>query len=111
MLAKDLFTYRITWSAEDREYAGLCVEFPSLSWLAATQEDALHGIRQLVAEVVSDMQANHEDVPEPFATRKFSGRFVVRVPPDLHRKLAIEAAEAGVSLNRLASDRLSRGLP
>jgi len=25
------YTYRVTWSAEDDEYLGLCVEFPSLS--------------------------------------------------------------------------------
>jgi predicted HicB family RNase H-like nuclease len=34
-------------------------------------------------------------------------RYMVQVPPELHRRLALEAAEAGVSLNRLASARLS----
>jgi predicted HicB family RNase H-like nuclease len=33
---------------------------------------------------------------------------MVRIPPDLHRRLALEAAESGVSLNRLAADKLSR---
>ena len=33
MLKNDRYTYRITWSEEDQEYVGLCVEFPSLSWL------------------------------------------------------------------------------
>jgi len=108
MLNNDHYTYRVTWSEEDNEYVGLCSEFPSLSWLASDQDSALHGIRQMVAGVVADMQANHEDVPEPLATKKFSGRFMVRVPPELHRQLAIEAAESGVSLNRLASDKLAR---
>ena len=45
--------------------------------------------------------------PEPLAGRRYSGRFMVRVPPDLHRHLTLEAAEAGVGLNRLASDKLS----
>ena len=31
----------------------------------------------------------------------------VRIPPELHRSLALEAAEQGVSLNRLASARLA----
>jgi predicted HicB family RNase H-like nuclease len=86
---------------------GLCVEFPSLSWLAQTPEAALKGIRKLVDEVISDMQSNEESVPEPIATKHFSGKFMVRVPPDVHRELAIQAAEAGVSLNRLASAKLS----
>lgn len=103
----DHYTYRVTWSEEDREYIGLCAEFPSLSWLASSPEAALRGIRTIVAEAVQDMQANGETVPEALASRHFSGKFMVRVPPEVHRQLAVEAAEAGVSLNRLASAKLS----
>jgi predicted HicB family RNase H-like nuclease len=104
----DKYTYRVTWSEEDGEYIGLCSEFPSLSWLADSQEAALKGIRGVVAEVVADMVANHEAVPEPIAIRQFSGKFMVRIPPEVHRHLAMQAAEAGVSLNRLASAKLSQ---
>ena len=103
----DHYTYRVMWSAEDGEYVGLCAEFPSLSWLAPTQEEAFSGIRTLVAEVVEDMVGNGETPPEPMADRAYSGRFVVRVPPEVHRALAIRAAEEGVSLNRLVSARLA----
>jgi predicted HicB family RNase H-like nuclease len=41
------------------------------------------------------------------ASRKFSGKFMVRVPPEVHRHLAIEAAEEKVSLNRLVSAKLA----
>ena len=108
MLKNDHYTYRVTWVEEDGEYVGLCAEFPSLSWLASEPEMALQGIRQVVADVVADLQANSEPIPEPLAVRKYSGRFMVRIPPDLHRRLALEAAESGVSLNRLAADKLSR---
>ena len=103
----DRYTYRVTWSEEDQEHVGLCAEFPSLSWLAVSPEAALRGIRTVVAEVVEDMQANGEAIPEALASRRFSGKFMVRVPPEVHRQLAVEAAEAGVSLNRLASAKLS----
>ena len=108
MLNQDRYTYRVTWSEEDEEYVGLCAEFPSLSWLDESPEAALHGIRQLVADVVTDLTTNGEDIPEPIAVRQFSGKFLVRIPPDLHRRLALEAAEAGVSLNRLASSKLAQ---
>src|SRR3990172_9924355 len=101
------YTYRITWSEEDEEYVGLCTEFPSLSWLAQSPEAALKGIRKLVREVIADMLANGEPIPDPIATKHYSGKFMVRVPPDVHRQLALQAAEAGVSLNRLASAKLS----
>jgi predicted HicB family RNase H-like nuclease len=106
-MKNDRYTYRVTWSEEDNEYAGLCAEFPSLSWLAKTPEAALKGIRKLVEDVVKDMHNEGESVPEPIACRHYSGKFMVRVPPQVHRKLAIQAAESGVSLNRLASSKLS----
>ena len=103
----DRYTYRVTWSDEDNQCVGLCAEFPSLSWLDVTPEKALRGIRKVVAEVVADMQANGEPVPEPISGRHYSGKFMVRVPPEVHRKLAVEAAEEDVSLNRLVSSKLS----
>ncbi len=106
-IKNDHYTYRVTWSADDEEYAGLCAEFPSLSWLAETPEFALKGIRDVVADVIEDMKSNEEKIPEPIAVKNYSGKFMVRVPPEVHRSLAIKAAEAGVSLNRLASSKLS----
>ncbi len=103
----DHYTYRVLWSEEDQEHVALCTEFPSLSWLAPTPEGALRGIRKTVAEVVADMQANGENIPEPLASRKFSGKFMVRVPPETHRHLAMEAAEEHISLNRLVSAKLA----
>lgn len=104
----DKYSYRITWSDEDAEFVGLCAEFPSLSWLSKSQESAFKGIRKLVADVVKDMQKNNEPIPEAIAVKRFSGKFVVRVPPELHRALAIEAKEAGISLNRYVSLKLAR---
>jgi predicted HicB family RNase H-like nuclease len=103
----DHYTYRITWSDEDSEYVGLCAEFPSLSWLDKTQEAALQGIRNLVAKVVSDMKSNDENIPEPLAIKQYSGKLLVRIPPNVHRDLTIQAAEAKVSINRLISSKLS----
>ena len=107
-LKNDRYTYRVTWSEEDHEYVGLCAEFPSLSWLASTPEATLRGIREVVGEVVADLEAKGEVVPEPIATKQYSGKFLVRVPPELHRRLVLEAAEAGVSLNRIASEKLGQ---
>ena len=103
----DHYTYRITWSQEDGEFIGVCAEFPSLSWLAPSLEEALSGIRQTVKEVIEDMSASQEDVPQPFSERKYSGEFRVRIPPEVHRSLVLQAAEQGISLNRLASAKLS----
>ena len=101
------YTYRVTWSPEDGEHVGLCTEFASLSWLAKTPGAALKGIQKVVRDVVADMQASGEPIPVALAEKNYSGEFRVRVPPLVHRNLALMAAEQGVSLNRLASAKLA----
>ncbi|GAA4180119.1 type II toxin-antitoxin system HicB family antitoxin [Gryllotalpicola koreensis] len=102
------YTYRVAWSPEDGEHVATVAELPSLSWLAGSPAEALSGLAVLVNEVIADMRTSGEPVPEPLGDRSYSGKFNVRIPPELHRRLAIEAAEQKVSLNRLVSDRLSR---
>ncbi|NOY72606.1 MAG: toxin-antitoxin system HicB family antitoxin [Gammaproteobacteria bacterium] len=107
VLESDKYTYRVLWSDEDEEFVGLCAEFPSLSWLASSPEKALKGIRIVVKDCILDMEKSKEELPLPISSRKYSGKFMVRVPAEVHRHLAIEAAESGVSLNRIASAKLA----
>ena len=101
------YTCRVTWSPEDGAHVGLCTEFACLSWLAKTPEAALKGIQKLVGDVAADMLSKGEPVPVALADKSYSGEFRVRIPPLVHRNLALLAAEQGVSLNRLASAKLS----
>ena len=100
------YTYRVIWSEEDGEFVALCAEFPSLSWLDAEQGAALVGMVSLVEQTVADMKANGELVPEPLSLQKYSGKFMVRTTPEVHRRLAVQAMESGVSLNRLINSKL-----
>lgn len=101
------YDYNVRWSEEDGEHVATCLEFPSLSWLADSQKEALEGMNALVAGVVKDLIKAGEDVPEPVSTRKFSGKFQLRTSPVLHARLVREAMEQGVSLNALANQKLS----
>ncbi|GAB6859450.1 type II toxin-antitoxin system HicB family antitoxin [Microbacterium xylanilyticum] len=102
----DHYTYRVRWSAEDHAFVGTVAELPSLSWIADVQREAFDGIRDLVASVLEDMEAAGESAPVPVADRAYSGKFMVRLTPEAHRRLALDAAEQHVSLNRLAANRL-----
>ncbi|MFT3889433.1 MAG: toxin-antitoxin system HicB family antitoxin [Arachnia sp.] len=106
MTNPDHYTYRVRWSAEDAAFVGSAAEFPSLSWCAEDPASALTGIRSLIDDVVADMVETGESPPEAIADRTYSGKFMVRIPPEAHRQLALEAAEQHVSLNRLAAVRL-----
>ena len=103
----DKYSYRVMWSEEDQEYVGLVAEFPSLSWLSKSQDASFKGIRKLTQQVVADMRKQGEPIPEPLASKTYSGKFMVRLPPEVHRRLTIAAQEAKVSLNRLVSAKLA----
>lgn len=68
------YTYQVSWSEEDGEFVATCAEFPSLSWLAPDQVDALRGLKDVVAGVVADLKKSGEPVPEPQTDRTVRGR-------------------------------------
>ncbi len=107
MVNHEHYTYRVTWSEDDKEYVGLCAEFPSLSHLDDSHINAMQGILGLVQDVVEDMHASGETVPVPLSEKHYSGKFQVRIPPEQHRNLAMIASEQGISLNRYISSKLS----
>ena len=59
------YVYRVVWSVEDKEFVGLCAEFPSLSYLDEDHLKAIEGITTLVKDIVADMEANGEPAPIP----------------------------------------------
>ncbi|WP_237673510.1 DUF1870 family protein [Vreelandella profundi] len=59
------YSYSITWSEDDQQFVGLCSEFPSLSWLSDSQEDALKGIARTVQDALADMGNDSELIPRP----------------------------------------------
>lgn len=61
------YALRVTWSEDDQAYVANCAEFPSVSWLASTPEEALAGLRETLASVIVDMETSGEAVPVPGA--------------------------------------------
>jgi len=91
----DHYTYRVHWSAEDGECVGTVAELPSVSWLAEDRMEAFIGIQRVAEEIVADMQTSGEESPVAIADKHYSGKFQVRVPEEVHRRLAVRAAEQG----------------
>ena len=59
------FQYRVSWSDEDHAWIGVCNEFLLVSHIATTEADCLRGIRELVDDIVADLQRNGEALPQP----------------------------------------------
>ena len=102
----DHYTYRVLWSAKDQEFIATVVEFPSLSWIADTRTKALNGLTSVVEQVLTDMLEQGEEIPAPWDERTFSGKFNLRLGPDLHKKVALDAAEHNESMNTYVMKKL-----
>jgi predicted RNase H-like HicB family nuclease len=100
------YTYRIEWSEEDQVHIARCLEFPSLAAHGKTPEKALKEIETVVAASVLWIEEENGVVPEPIGARHYKGNITLRVPPDVHKNLAILSAEQGVSINQLILSRL-----
>jgi predicted RNase H-like HicB family nuclease len=101
------YTYRIEWSEEDQAHLARCLEFPSLVTHGKTPEKALKEIEVVVAESIKWIEEEKGIVPEPLGARQYKGNLTLRVPPGVHRQLAILSAEQGVSINQLVLSRLA----
>ncbi len=100
------YTYRATWSPADESYIGHCLEFPGLRGRGPTAGAAIAAVERLVNEDVAAALASDWTAPESLTDREYSGRFVLRVSPELHAHLAVEAAEQRVSLNQWVMQKL-----
>jgi hypothetical protein len=104
----DQYMYRVFWSPEDEEFVATCAEWPRMSWLDRDKGNALNGLVKSVADEIAVRFESGDEIPEPIASRNYSGKFQVRVPPEIHRKLVLESSEQHISLNRLVSSKLAR---
>lgn len=101
--------YPFTTVADD---AGYFVSFPDLPG-CMTQVERLEHVGVMAAEILKLwLETAYEqglEIPEPSAPSHYSGKFVVRLPRSLHRRLAESAAQEGVSLNQYATTLLAAG--
>jgi predicted RNase H-like HicB family nuclease len=100
------YLYSVGWSEADEAFVARVAEFPSLAAHGETQEEALREIKDVVGFVLKDLTESNEPIPEPFGKRSFSGRLVLRMPEYMHRQLALEAMQQGISLNQLLNLKL-----
>jgi predicted RNase H-like HicB family nuclease len=100
------YLYSVGWSEADEAFIARVAEFSSLAAHGQTQEEAMREIRNVVEFVLNDLKESNEPIPEPFGKRSFSGRLVLRMPEYMHRQLALEAMQQGISLNQLLNLKL-----
>ncbi len=110
MKASDKYLKVVEWSEEDNCYIG---SVPG--WL----EQCCHGDNETkvyaeLCAIVDEWNDIYmkENIPMPKATaKKYSGKFILRTGPELHKVLAIKALKEGISLNKYIVKKIKKGIP
>ncbi len=98
----------VEWSDEDKCFVG---RVPGLFDGGVHGDDETKVYRELcqVAEEWIEMiERDGKPLPSPTAGKRYSGKFVVRVDPDLHQKASLKAMVRKQSLNQFVAEAIAR---
>lgn len=106
----DNFSFQVQWSDADKAYVATSPEFPGVSGVGPTAEQALTEAQIALQAAVETYDEEGWQLPNPLYSAQHSGQFRLRVPHSLHSALVARAAAEGVSLNTLAVTYLANGM-
>ncbi len=96
---------------EDGDYVARVDELPGCSAHGKTRQDALANLEEAQELWITDCLESGQPVPEPAVEEPLpSGKWVQRVPRNLHRKLSTLAKREGVSLNQLVTSMVAEAV-
>ena len=101
------YAVKLNYSQEDSGFIATVPELPGCSAFGETDEEALKEIKIAEELWIKTAKKEGRPIPMPVAENKYSGRFSLRVPPELYKRLVIEAKEQKVSINQLITYKLA----
>lgn len=104
------YLINIYWSEKDQVYVAEVPELPGCATHEDTIEKAAERVNFAIEEWIESAKETGYPIPEPLSTKKYSGRFVARISPEIHRSLTVKAAEKGQSLNRFVEEVLKEAV-
>lgn len=105
----DRYAKVVEWSDEDGCYVG---RVPALGYGGVhgpDREAVFEEICRVAEEIVAIHAEDGRALPST-APRRYSGKFVLRIPPGLHEAIALRAERTGQSLNSAAEAAIRKGL-
>ena len=110
MKKKEPIKYKvdIAWSNEDKCYIARMPELPGCVTEGETLEEAAVNAQEAIQSYLKSLDDKGRPLPNPIASKKFSGKIPLRIDPELHRQLAIQAHVDGNSLNKFIERKLKK---
>ena len=109
-MTEPTYSFRVFWSEEDDAFVASCPEFPGVSGIGESAEEAVAEAKQALELAIETHREEGWPLPNPTVLESHSGQFRVRVPRTLHAMLAEGAEVEGVSLNSYVISLLSAGV-
>ena len=100
------YTARVEYDDVAEVFHGELLHIRDVVTFQATSVAALKREFKASVDDYLDLCASRGEPPE----KPCSGKFLVRVSPELHRAAAVAAAEVGISLNQWVADRIEATL-
>ncbi len=98
----------VEWSEEDQCFIGSAPPLIGPCCHGASETGVLKQLEVIVKEWIEIYREDGRPLPEP--QKEFSGKFLVRVKPELHKALALKAYQDGQSLNHYIEKALEGAL-
>lgn len=89
-------------------FYGKVLELEGCQSTGDTFVEAYESLREAMEGYIEVKLEHNISIPEPVAEDDYSGKFVVRIPKSLHKRLTVEAQQEGISLNQYAMYKLSK---
>jgi predicted HicB family RNase H-like nuclease len=96
----------VEWSDEDGCFVGSAPPLIGPCCHGKDEAKVYAQLCRIVDEWIKILETDGHELLEPLAAKKFSGKFVLRLEPALHRRLAAKALAAGESLNSYCAKTL-----
>ncbi len=102
------YTKFVEWSEEDNCFVGSAPPLIGPCCHGKNEAKVYAELCQIVEEWIEIFDEDGRPLPEALGKKQYSGKFVLRLEPALHRRLAAKAIAAGESLNSFCVKTLSK---
>ncbi len=97
----------VEWSDQERCFVGSAPPIIGPCCHGRTEAEVMAQLSTIVEEWVEIMLGDGHPLPTVTAGKKFSGQFVVRIAPELHKRASLRALARGESLNQFVAAALA----
>lgn len=100
----------VEWSEDDHCYVGTAPGLIIGGVHGKSQKKVFGELCEAVEEAIQLLQKEGRPLPAAMANKKYSGKIALRIPPQLHKTLAMKAFQDGESVNKLIQHELEEAI-